>query len=193
MKDQLRKKLIKKRSVQPTEAQTKKSDKICHFIHQSDTFINAKNVALYHAVRGEVDLISLRSNTKHQQNKQFFLPVVSLQQDQGLVFAPIHENSKYQQNQFSIPEPVYKEEELIKAEQLDLILMPLLAFDRQGNRLGMGGGYYDRSLAFKQQEKTTPVSIGIAYDFQKVSSLSAEPWDVRLDMVVTESGLHKFR
>ncbi len=192
MKDQLRNRLITKRSTQSTEAQREKSDRICHFIHQSDIFIKATKVALYHAVRGEVDLSDIVSTTIHQKNKQLFLPVLSQQQDQGLVFAPIHENSEYQNNQFSIPEPICKEEEYILAEQLDLILVPLLGFDIQGNRLGMGGGYYDRSLAFKQQKNKKPISIGIAYDFQKVSALTAEPWDVGLDMIATESGLHKF-
>jgi 5-formyltetrahydrofolate cyclo-ligase len=192
MKDQLRNRLITKRSTQSTEAQREKSDRISHFLRQSDIFIKATKVALYHAVRGEVDLSDIVSTTIHQKNKQLFLPVLSQQQDQGLVFAPIHENSEYQNNQFSIPEPICKEEEYILAEQLDLILVPLLGFDIQGNRLGMGGGYYDRSLAFKQQKNKKPISIGIAYDFQKVSALTAEPWDVGLDMIATESGLHKF-
>ena len=70
--------------------------------------------------------------------------------------------------------------------------MPLLGFDRSGNRLGMGGGFYDRSLAYKQQRpEKRPVLMGFAYDFQEVESLLAEPWDIGLDWIAMESDLFR--
>ena len=65
--------------------------------------------------------------------------------------------------------------------------MPLLGFDLKGNRLGMGGGYYDRCLAFKKSKVKKPILLGFAYDFQQVDLLSAEPWDIGLDAIATES------
>ncbi len=67
--------------------------------------------------------------------------------------------------------------------------MPLLGFDAEGNRLGMGGGYYDRSFAFKQSHINTPILLGFAYDFQQVDTLTPEPWDIRLDIIATENHL----
>jgi 5-formyltetrahydrofolate cyclo-ligase len=68
---------------------------------------------------------------------------------------------------------------------LDIILLPLVAWDTQGHRLGMGGGYYDRSLAGVQNV----IKVGLALELQKVEALVTEPWDIRMDFVATENGL----
>lgn len=73
---------------------------------------------------------------------------------------------------------------------MDMVVLPLVAFDSQGYRMGMGGGFYDRTLA---RTKTKPIKVGWAYDFQQVANLEPKPWDVRLDMVITPSGLKRFR
>ena len=69
---------------------------------------------------------------------------------------------------------------------MSVILLPLLGFTRSGQRLGMGGGYYDRCLAFRQRLPAPPVLIGVGYGFQELPALGHAPWDVRLDAVVTE-------
>lgn len=83
----------------------------------------------------------------------------------------------------------------IRARWLDLVLMPLVGFDSQGMRLGMGGGYYDRTFAFRNHHRAWrgPRLVGIAYSFQQVPSIAAAPHDVRLDAVVTESGVIRCR
>jgi 5-formyltetrahydrofolate cyclo-ligase len=80
----------------------------------------------------------------------------------------------------------------MRARELDLILLPLVAFDESGQRLGMGGGFFDRSLAFLawRQHWRKPHLIGLAYDFQKVAALPREPWDVPLDAVVTDQNVY---
>jgi len=92
-------------------------------------------------------------------------------------------------NRFNITEPI-DQSATVTAEQLDAVLVPLLGFDQMGNRLGMGGGFYDRSFEFRIKSATkTPVLIGVAYDFQQLDNLPAEPWDVPLDIIITETGV----
>ena len=81
-----------------------------------------------------------------------------------------------------------------RATQIDVVLTPLVAFDCQGYRLGMGGGYYDRSLARRKRlaRYRHPRIVGVAFDRQRVDSIDVQPWDVPLDAVVTETGLHTF-
>jgi 5-formyltetrahydrofolate cyclo-ligase len=94
---------------------------------------------------------------------------------------------RLQENRFGIPEPCVPARALVRAQLLDLILVPLVAFDASGNRLGMGGGYYDRSLAFvaQRQHWRKPHVVGLAYEFQRVARMPANAWDVPLAAVVT--------
>ena len=92
-------------------------------------------------------------------------------------------------NRFGIPEPAAGE--AIEASLIDVILLPLLAFDRHGHRLGSGGGYYDRTLAFSTgaPRASRPLLVGVGYALQELSELHTEAWDVPLDYVVTERGV----
>jgi len=186
----IRKEILSCRNKLSKAAQTNKSALMTKHILASDTFLSSQRIGLYHAVNGEADATSL---TTLDKSKDYYLPVVSKIPDQALSFAPINHTSQYKANKYSIPEPIYKEEDLISGDKLDLVIMPLVAFDQHGNRLGMGGGYYDRTFSFKQGSKTKkPTLLGIAYDFQEIESLAPEPWDIPLDMLATESGLIYF-
>lgn len=95
-------------------------------------------------------------------------------------------------NRYGILEPSTK---YIKpTAQLDIILMPLVGFDRLGNRLGMGGGYYDRALAFKRRQawRKKPLLIGLAFDGQEIQQLAAQPWDIPMDAVATPTRFIRF-
>lgn len=96
-------------------------------------------------------------------------------------------------NQYGISEPDIPISHQLKPIELDIVLMPLVAFDLNGNRLGMGGGFYDRSFSFLMRRKSNkkPRLIGVAYDFQEIETLDSDSWDVPLDAVVTESRLIK--
>lgn len=188
MKKQLRNKLRKQRSELPLSIQSEKSSQIVDLVSQSNTFINSRKIAFYHAVRGEANPAGLAQKARLQKlGTQFYLPI--LEANKSLVFAPVNLTTKFRSNQFSIPEPICDKNEIITADQLDLVIVPLLGFDKHGNRLGMGGGYYDRSFAFKKQEPIPPILMGFAYAMQEIDSLAAESWDVALDMIATENKL----
>lgn len=185
-KNSIRKKNLALRKSQKKSIQTEKSKLITQQILNSDTFNSAQHISLYHAVNGEADASAL---VNLDQSKQYYLPIVSAQPNQPLSFAPIKQKIQYKKNKFSIPEPVHTENDLIQGEELDLVITPLVAVDELGNRLGMGGGFYDRTFSFKRNGKEKPVLLGIAYDFQITEILAPEPWDIPLDMLATESRL----
>lgn len=118
-----------------------------------------------------------------------YLPV--LRADKHLEFALWHANSDMLANRFGILEP--KDTLLVMVDALDVLLVPLVGVDQNGNRLGMGGGYYDRTLGSTHKR---PYLIGIAHYCQLVDYLPLQPWDVPLDALVTEQGVvvwHEFR
>ncbi len=188
-KDALRKILRQQRSKLSSTLQKEKSKSIVLNIEQSSAYTSAYHIALYYPVQGEVDLLPLTQlNTPSSANKQFSLPILQAE-DEPLLFARTTNQSKFEANRFSIPEPIYNENDLLAGNTLDLVLMPLLGFDKKGNRLGMGGGFYDRTFAFLNKNAGGPLLMGIAYDFQEVASLHAESWDIPLDFIATESRL----
>jgi 5-formyltetrahydrofolate cyclo-ligase len=95
-------------------------------------------------------------------------------------------------NRFRLPEPDVADSEMLAPEDLDLVLAPLVVFDSYRNRIGMGGGFYDRSFAFRKiPGHTRPVLIGVAHEIQKVDRIVPEEWDVPLDMIVTDQAIYK--
>ena len=91
-----------------------------------------------------------------------------------------------EENRFGIPEPDVAPEACRSAAELSLLLVPLTGFDAAGNRLGMGGGWYDRSLAFRRERPAPPWLVGAAYATQCTEQIPVEPWDVRLDAICSE-------
>ncbi len=141
-------------------------------------------VALYYAADGEVETDAI-ARLCRAQGKLTYLPVVL--PEKLLAFSRWHENGVLQANRFGIPEPPADAERCAVAE-LDVVLLPLVGWDRNGTRLGMGGGFYDRTLADKPQNK--PLLVGLGYGQQEVAELPRQSWDVCLDFVITERGLH---
>ena len=184
MKEQTRQRLRTKRTKLSKDSIISISSEITKNVKKSDAFKSAKRIGFYYSVRGEADPSSLQS-----PEKQFFLPVLSKNSDEGLVFIEIDEETKFKNNKFNIPEPAYEEAKTVSGDTLDLVLVPLLGFDSNGNRLGMGGGFYDRCFAFKKQKHTKPLLMGFAYAFQEVDSLKPEDWDVGLELIATEVGV----
>lgn len=191
-KSTLRKQLQQRRNNLSSEEQKTYSEITCQRINKSSVFQSAKHIAFYTPVNGEISPLSL-SFTHNTREKSFYLPLLSRQHEHHLFFVKINEETRYKNNIYNIPEPIYKDGDILPIEDLDLVIMPLVAADKRGNRLGMGGGYYDRSFEFKKNNKTNknPLLMGLAYDFQIVTDLVAEDWDVPLDYLASNHALIK--
>jgi 5-formyltetrahydrofolate cyclo-ligase len=147
-------------------------------------FAAAKRVAGYWAVGGELPLSVVVARLDRDDERTFCLPKLSDAGDATLRFSPWSVGAEVEPNQFGIPEPLATEE--VDPSSLDVVLCPLVGFDRRGHRLGTGGGYYDRTFAFRRASGAPPLLIGIAFACQEVDSLEPAEWDVDLDWVVTE-------
>lgn len=153
-------------------------------------FICARHIALYWPADGELDLTDIC-----YLNKDWYLPIVSEAvrpfEPTRLLFQKFEGTGQMILNKFGIPEPGYNPARLISILNLDIILLPLVGFDKQGNRLGMGGGYYDRSLARIGQNTSwrKPLLVGVAHSIQEREALERENWDIPLDAIVTERGI----
>jgi 5-formyltetrahydrofolate cyclo-ligase len=143
----------------------------------------AKNIALYHARDGEIDTHPL-AEVAREASKYLFLPVLG--SGQRLNFARWNAHDTPSQNHYLIPEPPLGAERC-PASDLDIIFLPLVGWDRYGGRLGMGGGYYDRTLC----DIEGPVLVGLAHECQQVATLPQEDWDIRLDYIATDSALYR--
>jgi 5-formyltetrahydrofolate cyclo-ligase len=156
-----------------------------NIIRQKD-YRNSRHLAVYLANDGEIDPSQLIEHAWFA-NKNVYLPVLSPTKN-SLYFAPYKEGSRFRHNRFNIAEPICQPSDWIKASQLDLLLLPLVAFDTDGNRVGMGGGFYDRTLAYLQHRRhwRKPTLVGLAHETQKTDSLESQSWDIPLDYIVTE-------
>ena len=160
-----------------------------HFRADPDLFGHPGYVAGYWAMAGEMPLHALQMQLYPGQ--VWCLPCI--QDDGTLAFAPWRTGDPLVANRFGIPEPDVARASQLPAEEMHLVLMPLLAFDGAGNRLGTGGGYYDRSFAFRLQAPAPPRLVGVGYAFQQATALVTEPWDVPLDAALTDDGGLRFQ
>jgi 5-formyltetrahydrofolate cyclo-ligase len=147
-------------------------------------FMKGAIVAGYAAVRGEADPFPLMAALANQGH------ALCLPQTRGetLVFRAWKPGDPLVVGRFNIPEP----DDNARERRPDLVLVPLLAFDSAGQRLGYGAGYYDRYLR-EARSKRTIYAIGIAYAGQELSALPHEETDEALDAVVTEAGVRRFK
>ncbi len=184
---ELRQRLADQRHALPPAERIAAAQGLRRSLEQLPEYLTDARVAGYWASHGELPL-NLAIAPLAARGQQFLLPVIGA--DKLLRFAPWQSGAAVQPNRYGIPEPV-EPDELLEAFQLDLVLVPLLGFDRRGNRLGHGGGYYDRSFAFlnEQVRPTEPLLVGIAYSFQELPSVDEEDWDVPLDFIATEREL----
>jgi 5-formyltetrahydrofolate cyclo-ligase len=183
-KNQLRTQLQQQRKTLAITQQTAYSQQICQYVSQADCFKKAQHIAFYTPVNGEANPLPLQQIT----DKSYYLPVLSVQKKHHLIFVKINKKTQYNNNIYAIPEPIYTAEDIISIKKLDVVIMPLVAVDKSGNRMGMGGGYYDRSFAFKQTSPAdSPQLLGFAYDFQLVDKLATNTWDIPLDFIATNN------
>lgn len=154
---------------------------------QHPLFRRCRHIALYLPNDGEIDPRPLLREAQ-RRGKATYLPVLKRWPRTKMSFQRVHPHESMTRNRFRIAEPQDLPARQRKVWTLDLVLLPLVGFDEQGGRLGMGGGFYDRSLAYRQLRKNwhKPTLLGLAHECQKVDRLALASWDVRLGAVVTD-------
>lgn len=141
----------------------------------------------YWAVGGEIALHAWQVTLP--RGLVYCLPV--LHEDGVLRFAPWRADDALVTNRFGIPEPEIAVDSCIAAADLALAVVPLVAFDDRCQRIGMGGGWYDRTFAARRDAQCrTPMLVGVGYEMQRVPRIEPAPWDVRLDAVCTEAAAY---
>lgn len=177
-------KRAQRRQLEPAQ-QAQHAVQLAQQITQHRSFTDSQRIAAYLANDGEIDPVHI-IHQAWNLGKEVYLPILSAHEN-SLLFAPYTQHSVMQRNQFGIEEPTCPSAQWRKAEAMDLILLPLVAFDEQGNRMGMGSGFYDRSLAHIRQHEKPARLIGLAHEIQKTTRLQAQSWDIPLDAIVTEA------
>ena len=155
-------------------------------------FRRARRIAGYIGSKGELDPTPLLEQAA-AMNKHCYLPVLHPFRHGRLWFCRWSPGDRMTPNRFGIPEPDIRAGGLIATRDLDLVIVPLLGFDKACNRIGMGGGYYDRSFAFTRRlvHISAPFMLGFAHESQRVENLQTQPWDIPLDAIATQRQLYR--
>eukprot|EP01026_Neomeris_dumetosa_P051886 TRINITY_DN4574_c0_g3_i1.p1 TRINITY_DN4574_c0_g3~~TRINITY_DN4574_c0_g3_i1.p1 ORF type:complete len:265 (+),score=-1.19 TRINITY_DN4574_c0_g3_i1:145-939(+) len=181
----LRQILRKKRRTLSLIEQHRASQKLFFNITNKQFFINAKNIGFYFANDGEISPAKLFL-LAHKKNKKCFFP--KLTQNDKMEFRLFSNKQNLKANKYGIQEPTLNCP-TIDSHMLDLVFVPLVGFDKNGNRLGMGGGYYDRTFSFRKKIRGKPILVGLAHNCQEVDRLDTENWDVAMDFIATDKML----
>ncbi len=159
------------------------------------TFLCAQRIAFYLPNDGEIDP-STMMNWCHQLKKEVYLPVMpdGLVSNRHCLFFQsfVPGKTPLVSSKFGILEPPFRMSQCIRPSMLNLVLMPLVGFDRKGNRLGMGKGYYDKTFARRESDFHRPILIGLAHSIQE-TDIVPNAWDIPLDGVFTELETIYFR
>jgi 5-formyltetrahydrofolate cyclo-ligase len=188
-----RKKLRARRRALTESERLERSAALSRRLVQQPLFRNSTRIAAYLPADGEVDT-RLLIELAWRMGKQVYLPVLVPFLHNRLWFARYEPDTRLVKNRFEIGEPEIVHRQRISSQALDLVLAPLVGFDKRGNRLGMGGGFYDRSFDFlnRRTHWRKPCLVGLAFEFQQLPQLPAQPWDVPLTAVATDIQWHRF-
>jgi 5-formyltetrahydrofolate cyclo-ligase len=158
-------------------------------LQSTTVFRHSRRVAAYVGFDGELDTGQIIAAAL-TAGKTVYLPVID--NLNHMRFAHFDEDTELRTNQFGILEPVTEPGHFMSPRWLDLVISPLVAFDTNGNRLGMGAGYYDKCFSFLLQRRMwrKPRMVGFAYEFQREDMLAPQPWDVPLDCIITDETIH---
>jgi 5-formyltetrahydrofolate cyclo-ligase len=182
---EIRKTIRSKRRALTTAQQQSASENLAALISQQSFFLRAKRIGIYMANDGEINP-SLLMGFALKANKACYLPIIHPLQFNRLYFGEYRDGDQLKANRFGILEPQFRATTIAPIWTLDLILLPLVAFDRSGSRIGMGGGFYDRTLAGCANQPGKPNLIGLAHSCQEVENISQQSWDIPLDQIITD-------
>jgi len=178
----LRRELRARRRALPAAERIAGADALATRLFALPFFPATGYVAGYWAMDGEIGLHSWQ--LRLPKNLVYCLPVLS--DDDTLRFAPWRPGDALVTNRYGIPEPDIDPRSGLAATEMALIVVPLVGFDDAGHRLGMGGGWYDRTLASRLRHPAPPWLVGVGFEAQRIDALAAQAWDVPLDAVCTE-------
>lgn len=209
-RQQLRTKIRQRRRFLSPQAQSQAAKLLTKRLITLDKVNKANNIALYLSNDGELDTMPF-IHWCWQHNKNIYLPVIHPFSHGQLLFLKYTKNTKMITNKYGIKEPKLDIRQLCLLSKLDILFTPLVAFDLSGNRLGMGGGFYDRTLAAwykdnlshklspKDSKRKTPCfnssrlyPIGLAHDCQQIDKIENELWDIPLPQIITPTKTFKF-
>ena len=191
----IRKEMRLKRRELSKKQQQIAAEQLGEHLIRHESFRHSQNIACYLATEGEISLMPF-IYACWQQNKNVFLPVLQKSHQRALWFIPFTEKTTLTPNRFGIFEPEHtKKQRNTKIISLDSIFLPLVAFDLTGNRIGMGAGYYDRTLANLKTRKhwLKPRLIGVGYAFQQVKTIKSNKWDVPMHLISTDKAIHRIK
>lgn len=185
IKADLRKTLRQRRSCLSSSQQSAAAQALIDSVIRLPGWANAKHIAIYLATDGEIDTGPLETVAR-SQGKHVFLPIIT--EDDSLEFARWETDVKLTNNRYRIPEPPSTARRC-PLSHLNIVFLPLVGWDLCGGRLGMGGGFYDRTLA----NTVGPLRVGLAHECQRVEKIPQENWDVVLDHIATDAALYRRR
>ena len=177
LRQQIRKTRANLTALQQQQAEDSITQQALAFIEER----NAQHIALYISFDGEISAEKL-IKTLWAQDKHVYLPVLHPFNPNHLLFLRYLPDTPMLKNKFGIWEPKFNVQNVLPLDELDILFTPLVAFDKQGNRLGMGGGFYDRTLQNWQNSSFIPV--GLAHQCQQVEQLPTEAWYVPLHQIL---------
>lgn len=183
-KRQLRQQMRAQRRALTTRQQRLASLRLARRLRLHPALLRARRIGLYLPNEGEIDPRPGLLNGNSQ--KRFYLPLLDPLTPGLLRFGRWQRHQPLTRNRFGIAEPRLPACRPVPLWSLDVLVIPLVAFDEKGGRLGMGGGFYDRSLAAINRWPRRPLLVGVGYRFQQQPKLPLEEWDIRLDMVLTD-------
>ena len=188
---ELRRRLRAERCRLSSATQRRHAQQLALILGRHRVFLRARNIGGYWAADGEIDPRPLLKLAQ-ARHKPCLLPVLRPHPRRKLWFVRHAAGDPLQANRYGIPEPSLRNGRIRPPWALDLLFLPLVGFDADCNRLGMGGGYYDQTLAYLSTRThwRRPLLVGLAHECQRVERLEVRPWDIRLDMVVTEKRIY---
>lgn len=177
-KRELRRKIKHLRMMLSEEEKLSAAEEVFSQLERTAAFTLANKILMYHSLPDELPTIAFLK--KWGGIKNFFLPRVN---GVNLDILP-YDQSRLELGAFHIEEP--QGDDIVDPAEIELIVVPAVAYDKTGNRLGRGKGFYDRLLA-----TTKATKIGVAYDFQLVETLPAEDHDIPMDFIITQKTIIK--